>query len=605
MLLEIRVYESNKLLFSSRFDGQLEIGRQQPGESLPVTMVRNGDVNRLIVAEMNDRSFSRRQALIEQVDGQRIRITNLSRALHFRIDNEISLAPGGTQARMVPMHVEFGALSIRIVSCDAESSGNATYERLAVQTMMPGQSLERAAQSIQLSSLGRGEATSQTILDWIRAVMNVFQSAASSEQFLYEAARGLCEMIQLDYAAVLKLENNDWKVASLYSRMSSAQIAKWVPSQTILNKVRSAKATFRQMPDDLAASLMDVRAIVASPILNRTGEVIGVLYGDRRTLLTTHFAISELEAQFVDLIASGVASGLARVEQEKEAISARVRFEQFFTPELTRQLEHEPDLLQGRDAAVTLLFCDVRKFSFHSERLGPQKTFDWMNDCMSTLSECVIANQGVLVDYIGDELIAMWGAPAECPNQAELACRSAIQAVMALDQLNARWQSTLGGPMDFGIGINSGMARVGNTGSTRKFKYGPLGNTVNLASRVQGTTKQFGVRLLVTGSTVAQLDDSFIVRRLCRVRVVNIHEPVDLYEIAATAEANWVDSAKAYEEALRALENDECHRAVEIAGSLMRDMPSDVPTLSLLSRAVDRLRNPELPFDPIWQLNAK
>ena len=95
------------------------------------------------------------------------------------------------------------------------------------------------------------------------------------------------------------------------------------------------------------------------------------------------------------------------MEQEQAAVRARVQFEQFFTPELSRQLEAEPDLLRGRDCAITVLFCDIRHFSRYSERLGPAKTVEWLSDVLGELSECVLAHQGVLVDYMGDELMAM------------------------------------------------------------------------------------------------------------------------------------------------------------------------------------------------------
>ena len=109
----------------------------------------------------------------------------------------------------------------------------------------------------------------------------------------------------------------------------------------------------------------------------------------------------------------------------------------------------------------------------------------------------------------------------------------------SLPEMSERWQSVLGEPIDLGIGVNTGVAQVGNTGSHRKFKYGALGNTVNLASRVQGATKYMKTRLLVTGSTRAQLDDEVACRRLCTVGVVNINQPVDLYELVPSGLAGW------------------------------------------------------------------
>src|SRR5207244_1819701 len=110
--------------------------------------------------------------------------------------------------------------------------------------------------------------------------------------------------------------------------------------------------------------------------------------------------VGKLEAMLVELLACGVATGLARQQQEEAALRAQVRFEQFFTPELAQQLAQDPDMLQGRQAEVTLLFADVRGFSRFSEKLGPERTVAWMNDVMGELSACVLHEAGVLVDYI-------------------------------------------------------------------------------------------------------------------------------------------------------------------------------------------------------------
>src|SRR5207249_3128728 len=113
-----------------------------------------------------------------------------------------------------------------------------------------------------------------------------------------------------------------------------------------------------------AESLSGVEAVVAAPILDRAGAVLGALYGERRQRLRPGVAaFGEPEARLVELLARGVAAGLARLEEERKAVSARVQMEQFFTPELARQLLDHPDLLDGRDREVTILFCDIRGFS--------------------------------------------------------------------------------------------------------------------------------------------------------------------------------------------------------------------------------------------------
>ena len=283
------------------------------------------------------------------------------------------------------------------------------------------------------------------------------------------------------------------------------------------------------------SSLAGVDSVVAAPILDRKGVVIAVLYGERRlnSVVTTGKRVSKLDAMLIELLAGGVATGLARLEQERAAVSFQTQLEQFFTPELARQLATRPELLIGQDLEITALFCDIRGFSRISRNHGPTFTLDWINDVLSTLSDCVLAHDGVVVDYIGDELLAMWGAPEPQPDHAERACRAAIEMMGCLTALNERWQGPLGEAMGFGIGVNTGIARVGNTGSRRKFKYGPLGDTVNVASRVQGASKYFKSSLLITRATRDRLGPEFQARRLGNARVVNIAEAIALFELCS------------------------------------------------------------------------
>jgi adenylate cyclase len=157
--------------------------------------------------------------------------------------------------------------------------------------------------------------------------------------------------------------------------------------------VSQEKKTFWEVPgpSHAVASLLQVDAIVAAPILDRNGAVIGALYGDRRqaSASTSTVPITELDAMLVELLARGVAAGLARLEQEQEAMAARVRFEQFFSPELSRQLTLQPDLLNGRDEEVSILCCDIRGFSRICEKLGPGRTIEWINHALEEFSDCV------------------------------------------------------------------------------------------------------------------------------------------------------------------------------------------------------------------------
>jgi adenylate cyclase len=224
---------------------------------------------------------------------------------------------------------------------------------------------------------------------------------------------------------------------------------------------------------------------------------------------------------------------------------------------------------------------------------------------LSELSERVLDERGVLVDYMGDELLAMWGAPADQPDQAARAVRAAQAMFAALPALDERWRTLLGGTTEVGIGVSTGPARVGNIGSKIRFKYGPMGNTVNLGSRVQGLTRYLKCPLLVTGATRAQLGGDFVARRVVRARVVNIAAPVDLYEVEAAGPDERRHFFAEAEAALEALEAGDFARAAHRAAVLLQDHKGDGPLLLTLSRASGALVQDGRGFDPVWEPPGK
>jgi adenylate cyclase len=283
----------------------------------------------------------------------------------------------------------------------------------------------------------------------------------------------------------------------------------------------------------------------------------------------------------------------------------RARFEQFFTPELSRHLATNPDLLTRRDTIVSVLFCDIRRFSAISEDRGAEVTMEWLSDVMSTMADCAAAYDGALIDYIGDELMLMWGAPVEQPDHATRAAQAAIRMAEQCIELDRKWRDRLGHPTNVGIGINTGSAHVGNVGFERKFRYAPFGNTVNLASRVQGATKYLGAGVVVTQATFEQLRTKMLSRRLCSVRAVNIEQPVMLFELCNESVAGIDQLCEKYEAALACYENEDLPNAIRILSEILRRHPDDGPTLLLLSRGVASLMNREAPFNPVFDLPGK
>jgi adenylate cyclase len=598
-------YHRHQRVFTTTLDAKLEIGRQRSGEPVPRRRLDRSDSARIVLAPLDDTDVSRSHMSLELLpDGDSVLVKNLSRSQPVRIAPKTMLGPGEENVAEIPLLAQFSSYAIRVEPAEEEELD---LQPLPERTMAPGQqSVDRGLSRLNIDTMDE-----RLLLRWLETVLGVFQSAANSRDFPELAAKALVKIVGLDAAAMLECDSEGrWRTAALHSEVKEMNEETWVPSRTLLAHVLKEKRTYRHVPasvHDTALSLQNVSALVSAPILNGAGEVIGALYGDRRTVGKDNNCpdISPFEAKLVEVLASGIAAGLARVKEEQAAMAARVLFEQFFTPQLASQLEKDPQLLEGRDALITLLFADIRGFSRISERLGPALTMSWIQDAMETLSKCVLDCEGVLVDYIGDELMAMWGAPIAQPNHGDLACRAAQQMIRALPEINARWQEQIGTEMKLGIGLNSGIAHVGNTGSPQRLKYGPLGDTVNIASRVQGATKYFGAECLLTGSTLAALESKPPTRRLARVRVVNIEQPLDLYEVRSTPPEDWHERCSRYETVLKAMEQRDLPTAEALAKQMVADFPDDKAADSLATRIATALQK-GMTFDTgIWSLPGK
>jgi adenylate cyclase len=612
--LQLLVYDKQQKVFQDAFSGPVELGRQRDGREGIYSTRREGERARLVVARLDEDTVSRDHALIEPLAGDRVRLTNTSAKVSIRLADGSELKAGQSCELTLPTVIALGKKHVRIQALDRPSAPS--LRGLAEATMPPGSlsgSARFATQSIR-DIVGKSlqpNTQMEEVVKWLQTTMEVLQSAANSASFFEKAAQAVVDIVGLDRGRVLLYEDGAWENAATWTAPQCSITTDWRPSRHVLDQVLKEKRTFWHDPEELEldslGSLVGVEVVVASPILNPQGEVIGAIYGDCRqdSLGISAPKVTKIEAIVVDLLARAVAVGLARMEQERAAISARVQFEQFFTKELSQQLARETNLLEGRDAEVTLLFCDIRGFSRISERLGPEGTVRWISQVMEMLSDCVLKHSGVLVDYIGDELLAMWGAPVPQREHAQLACLAALDMLKGLPAMNERWEKILGEPLSIGIGLNTGVARVGNTGSRQKFKYGPLGNTVNLASRVQGATKYLKCPLLMTAWTQARLDESFRVRKLCQVRVVNIKQPVDLYELVPEDVPNWPQLKLKYEQALQEFNESHFRPAARILGDVLGEFHDDGPSLILMSRTVNSLVDGPDEKHPVWDLPGK
>ncbi len=622
-VLQVLVLDRHQEVLNRNFTGPVVLGRQNDArEDLYAARPSGGGGWRVVIAPLDEDTVSRQHALLEPLGSGRVRVTNKSSKVPIRLADGTDLAAGESRDLELPAVLGLGRRTVQVQVAGTQRQPE-VHSLLRPSLAPPGQASLLGVS--RLGSLTTADSVDvDNLLSWLQTTMGVLHSAATSTDFFQKAAEAIVEMVGCDSGRVLLMRDGPWVPAAPHGAATlgpwieaavypappqGGRAALWRPSDQVLGLVLSQKRTFWMRPDPLgpswSESLREVESVVAAPILDRGGAVIGALYGDCRGDPVGRMRITELEARLVELLAGGVATGLARMEREKAAVAAEVRFGQFFTRELAVQLALHPDLLDGRECEVSLLFADIRGFSRLSDRLGPSGTVRLIGDVMGRLSDCVLRHRGVLVDYIGDELIAMWGAPETQPDHARLACRAALDMIATLGPLNADWQEQLREPLDLGIGVNSGPAWVGNMGSQHKFKYGPLGPTVNLASRVQGATKYLRTRLLLGEQTQKQLGDEFATRRLCKVRVVNVPTPLELYELVGEKTPAWLDLKARYEEALADFERGAFRKAAGQWGNLLSEHHDDGPALVMAWRAMQHEVVPSSVFDPVWELPGK
>jgi len=546
-----------------------------------------------------DPTVSINQLSVEEQEHDRVRVRNLSGRVPVRLADGSLVEPGGELAAGLPTRIHVGDTLIEIESAD---QGRPPADGVVLKTIEP----PIAAGSVCATLAPRLAASPvpEELARWFESLVGVQRAAASSPDFFADTARAVVALIGLDCGLVILRKGLDWVPHACHPPHADpqGQFSRW-----ILETVSRERRTFYQGVQATTASLEDVAAVVASPIFDEAQNVIGAVYGARRGAGRSP-EISALEAQLTQVLAAAVAAGLARLESEAQAARRRVQFEQFFTSDLAAALDRDPTLLEGREREVTVLFADIRGFSEVSERLPARLTCELIRDIMEHLTARIVESAGVVVDYMGDGLLAMWNAPVEQPDHAARACRAALAMRDGLPELNSRWQDRLGRPLGLGIGLNSGPALVGNTGSQKKFKYGPLGHTVNLGSRVEGATKHLGVRLLITGSTRDRLNHTFATRRLCRARVFGIAGEVELHELHAESESSdWQSRRETYEHALALYETGKWSEACQALFPLLTRASGtyDLPSLTLLGRAVECIKAPPSHFDPVLELKSK
>ncbi len=233
--------------------------------------------------------------------------------------------------------------------------------------------------------------------------------------------------------------------------------------------------------------------------------------------------------------------------EEAQRREIRSAFSQYISPDLVAQLAKEPDrlVLGGETRELTILFSDVRGFTSISESYkdNPQGLTALLNRLLTPLSHAVLDHGGTIDKYMGDAIMAFWNAPLDNVSHALGACASSLQMMKSLEQVNREREAEAGEggvpyvPLRIGIGINTGECVVGNMGSDMRFDYSVLGDSVNLASRLEGQSENFGLPIILGSRTAELVKDKFAVLELDSLRVKGKSEPEVVYALLGAREA--------------------------------------------------------------------
>jgi len=363
----------------------------------------------------------------------------------------------------------------------------------------------------------------------------------------------------------------------------------------------------------LAAALGLLFAILVSGGITRP---VRLLLQSAREVEAGHLDRS-IEVITADEIGQLSAAFNRMVEQLRHKERIRETFGRYIDPRVVEGLINQPKLAaaEGQRRVMTIMFCDMKGFTTLSEGMTPQGLVKVMNRYLSTMSEPIHRHGGVIDKYIGDAIMAYWGPPfVEEADESQFACLAATEMIKRIGTLREEVTELLGVRVlptecDVRIGVATGEALVGSIGSEIMMNYTVMGDTVNLAARLEAANKLYGTRSLIAEATVAKTDDAIQFREIDRLMVAGQTQPQAVFELLGRKDeltakqdllrTRYADGLLAY----RAQRWDEARAAFH---AVLEAVPTDGPSATLLSR-IDHLQQhaPGADWDGSWRLENK
>ncbi len=299
------------------------------------------------------------------------------------------------------------------------------------------------------------------------------------------------------------------------------------------------------------------------------------------------------------------------VTEQRERWRVKKTFQHYVASNVVDKMlaDNELPRFGGERRELTVLFSDIRGFTSFSEKRGPEEVVQNLSEYLTSMVEIIFANQGTLDKFVGDEIMALFGAPLYFADHAEKACQTALQMVTKLRQIQKRWSAEKKDYFQIGIGINSGKMIVGNLGSAQLFDYTVIGDEVNLAARLEGTNKYYATTIIISESTYEQVKNKAIVRELDLVRVKGKEKPVRIFELRGLGSIPQIEEdllINVYNEGLKLYKEHDWYRALTEFKRVLRYFPSDGPARVYVRRCLDFLEEPPPEdWDGVYEFKTK
>lgn len=285
----------------------------------------------------------------------------------------------------------------------------------------------------------------------------------------------------------------------------------------------------------------------------------------------------------------------------------------YLSPALTKQLIDSginPTAEVGNWKELSILFSDIRGFTSLSEKIDPAFLVTVLNDYLSAMTDIVFEYEGTLDKFIGDAVMAFWGAPIEVPEHAKQSVRAALKMTRTLEAFNRDHRQKNYPPLHIGIGVHTGKAIVGNIGSNKRLDYTIIGDNVNLASRLEGMTKEYHASLLISGSTYELVKDEFLCRPIDHVIVKGKTQAIPLYQpliekVNLFKEPHLEQLHRRFSEAFEFYQKGHFDAALAQFKTLLELFPEDGPTLVYIERCQHLIAAPPLHWQGVFVATKK